>query len=161
MHVYLNEAAMSLPSLQHASQRESDRELRGRSRCGIECSLEMSRRLRVSRVRLGEAEFEEDEAQRPALLEDSGGGELVGRGRGGAGVHVGEAGGERRKQRQTVTRLGGPRCGDVIPRRRDVGPPADQVADALAGRAPASAVLGGLPASTRAALSRLADEVWA
>ena len=35
-----------------------------------------------------------DEAQRPAFLEDPGGGELVGRGRGGAGVHPGEAGGE-------------------------------------------------------------------
>ena len=34
-----------------------------------------------------------DEAQRPALLKDPGGGEFVGRGRGGAGVQAGEAGG--------------------------------------------------------------------
>ena len=37
------------------------------------------------------------------------------------------------------------------------GPPAAQVTDALAGRAPRSAVLGDLPASTRTALSHLAD----
>jgi len=37
------------------------------------------------------------------------------------------------------------------------GPPAAQVADALAGRPPAAAVLGDLPASTRTALSHLAD----
>jgi uncharacterized protein (TIGR03083 family) len=37
------------------------------------------------------------------------------------------------------------------------GPPAAQVTDALAGRAPTSAVLGDLPASTRTALSHLAD----
>lgn len=37
------------------------------------------------------------------------------------------------------------------------GPPAAEVADALAGRAPISAALGDLPASSRAALSRMAD----
>jgi len=37
------------------------------------------------------------------------------------------------------------------------GPPAAQVTDALAGRPPAAAVLGDLPASSRTALSRLAD----
>jgi uncharacterized protein (TIGR03083 family) len=37
------------------------------------------------------------------------------------------------------------------------GPPAAQVTDALAGRAPTSAVLGHLPANSRAALSHLAD----
>ena len=37
------------------------------------------------------------------------------------------------------------------------GPPAAQVTDALAGRAPTAAVLGDLPASSRAALSHLAD----
>src|SRR5215472_19365898 len=37
------------------------------------------------------------------------------------------------------------------------GPPAAQVTDALAGRPPAAAVLGDLPASTRTALSHLAD----
>ena len=37
------------------------------------------------------------------------------------------------------------------------GPPAAQVTDALAGHAPTSAVLGDLPASTRTALSHLAD----
>jgi uncharacterized protein (TIGR03083 family) len=37
------------------------------------------------------------------------------------------------------------------------GPPAAQVTDALAGRAPVAAVLGDLPASSRAALSRMAD----
>jgi uncharacterized protein (TIGR03083 family) len=37
------------------------------------------------------------------------------------------------------------------------GPPAAEAADALAGRAQTAAVLGGLPASSRAALSRLAD----
>jgi uncharacterized protein (TIGR03083 family) len=37
------------------------------------------------------------------------------------------------------------------------GPPAAEVADALAGRSPVAAALGELPASSRAALSRLAD----
>ena len=37
------------------------------------------------------------------------------------------------------------------------GPPAAEVADALAGRSPAATVLGDLPASSRAALSRVAD----
>ena len=37
------------------------------------------------------------------------------------------------------------------------GPPAARVADALAGRSPVDAVLGDLPANSRAALSRLAD----
>jgi hypothetical protein len=36
------------------------------------------------------------------------------------------------------------------------GPPAAQVTDALAGRPPAAAVLGDLPASSRTALSHLA-----
>jgi hypothetical protein len=35
-----------------------------------------------------------DEAQRPAFFEDPGGGEFVCRGRGGAGVQPGEAGGQ-------------------------------------------------------------------
>ena len=38
-----------------------------------------------------------------------------------------------------------------------VGPPAAQVADALAGRAPVTAVLDDLPASSRAALLHMAD----
>jgi uncharacterized protein (TIGR03083 family) len=37
------------------------------------------------------------------------------------------------------------------------GPPAPQVTDALAGRAPVATVLGGLPANSRTALSRMAD----
>ena len=37
------------------------------------------------------------------------------------------------------------------------GPLAAEVADALAGRSPVAAVLGDLPANSRAALSRLAD----
>ena len=37
------------------------------------------------------------------------------------------------------------------------GPPVAEVADALAGRPPAAAVLGHMPSSSRAALSRLAD----
>lgn len=37
------------------------------------------------------------------------------------------------------------------------GPPADQVTDALAGRAQTAAVLGGLPANSRAALSHFAE----
>jgi uncharacterized protein (TIGR03083 family) len=37
------------------------------------------------------------------------------------------------------------------------GPPAAQVTDALAGRAPIPAILGDLPASSRAALSRMAE----
>jgi hypothetical protein len=37
------------------------------------------------------------------------------------------------------------------------GPPVAEIADALAGRPAAAAVLGGLPASSRAALSRMAD----
>ncbi len=45
----------------------------------------------------------------------------------------------------------------TVTRVTTAGPPAAQVADALAGRAPAAAVLGDLPASTRAALSHLAD----
>jgi hypothetical protein len=37
------------------------------------------------------------------------------------------------------------------------GPPAAEVTDALAGRPPDAAVLADLPASSRAALSRMAD----
>jgi hypothetical protein len=37
------------------------------------------------------------------------------------------------------------------------GPLVAEIADALAGRPPAAALLGGLPASSRAALSRMAD----
>jgi hypothetical protein len=42
-------------------------------------------------------------------------------------------------------------------RQQTPGPCAAEVADALAGRAHPAAVLGGLPASTRAALLHLAD----
>jgi uncharacterized protein (TIGR03083 family) len=45
----------------------------------------------------------------------------------------------------------------TVARVTTAGPPAAQVTDALAGRAPAAAVLGDLPSSTRAALSHLAD----
>jgi uncharacterized protein (TIGR03083 family) len=45
----------------------------------------------------------------------------------------------------------------AVTRATAAGLPAAQVADALAGRAPIPAVLGDLPASSRAALSRLAD----
>jgi uncharacterized protein (TIGR03083 family) len=45
----------------------------------------------------------------------------------------------------------------TVTRVATAGPPAAQVTDALAGRAPAAAVLGDLPASSRAALSHLAD----
>jgi uncharacterized protein (TIGR03083 family) len=45
----------------------------------------------------------------------------------------------------------------TVTRVATAGPPAAQVTDALAGRAPTSAVLGDLPASTRTALSHLAD----
>jgi len=45
----------------------------------------------------------------------------------------------------------------TITRITTAGPPAAEVADALAGRAPVAAVLGGLPASSRAALSGMAD----
>jgi len=45
----------------------------------------------------------------------------------------------------------------TVTRATIAGPPADQVADALAGRAPVPVVLGDLPASSRAALSRMAD----
>jgi hypothetical protein len=45
----------------------------------------------------------------------------------------------------------------TVTRATTAGPPAAQVADALAGRAPIPAVLGDLPASSRAALSRMAD----
>jgi len=44
----------------------------------------------------------------------------------------------------------------TVTRVATAGPPAAQVTDALAGRAPV-AVLGDLPSSTRAALSHLAD----
>jgi uncharacterized protein (TIGR03083 family) len=42
-------------------------------------------------------------------------------------------------------------------RATTAGLPAAEITDALAGRAPAAAVLGDLPASSRAALSRMAD----
>jgi uncharacterized protein (TIGR03083 family) len=45
----------------------------------------------------------------------------------------------------------------TVTRVTTAGPPAAEVADALAGRSPVAAVLGGLSASSRAALSRLAD----
>jgi uncharacterized protein (TIGR03083 family) len=45
----------------------------------------------------------------------------------------------------------------TVTRAATAGPPATQVTDALAGRVPTSAVLGDLPASTRTALSHLAD----
>jgi uncharacterized protein (TIGR03083 family) len=45
----------------------------------------------------------------------------------------------------------------TVTRATTAGPPAAQVADALAGRAPIQAVLGDLPAASRAALSRMAD----
>jgi hypothetical protein len=45
----------------------------------------------------------------------------------------------------------------TVTRVATAGPPAAQLTDALAGRAPAAAVLGDLPSSTRAALSHLAD----
>ena len=51
-------------------------------------------------------------------------------------------------------------CGAVtltVSRQHTPGPRAAQVTDALAGRAPAAHVLGELPASTRTALSQLAD----
>ena len=44
----------------------------------------------------------------------------------------------------------------TVTRMTTTGPPAAVVADALAGRSPATAVLGDVPASTRAALSHLA-----
>jgi len=45
----------------------------------------------------------------------------------------------------------------TVTRVATAGPPAAQVTDALAGRAPTSAVLSDLPARSRAALSHLAD----
>jgi uncharacterized protein (TIGR03083 family) len=45
----------------------------------------------------------------------------------------------------------------TVTRVTTAGPPAAEVADALAGRAPAATVLGDLPASSRATLSRMAD----
>jgi hypothetical protein len=45
----------------------------------------------------------------------------------------------------------------TVTRMTTAGPPAAEVADALAGRAPGAAVLGGLPASSYAALSGMAD----
>ncbi len=45
----------------------------------------------------------------------------------------------------------------TVTRVTTAGPPAAQVADALAGRSPVAAVLGGLPASSRTALARMAD----
>ncbi len=45
----------------------------------------------------------------------------------------------------------------TVTREITAGPPAAQVADALAGRAPIPAVLGDLPTGPRAALSRMAD----
>ena len=45
----------------------------------------------------------------------------------------------------------------AVTRMTTAGPPAAEVADALAGRAPVAAVLGHLPASSRIALSGMAD----
>jgi len=45
----------------------------------------------------------------------------------------------------------------TVTREVIAGPPAAQLTDALAGRAPVAAVLGDLTSSTRAALSHLAD----
>ena len=45
----------------------------------------------------------------------------------------------------------------TVSREHAAGPPAAEVTDALAGRAPAAAVLSALPASTRTALSHLAE----
>jgi hypothetical protein len=44
----------------------------------------------------------------------------------------------------------------TVTRMATTGPPAAEVTDALAGRPPAAAVLGDLPASARTALSHLA-----
>ena len=57
---HLQRLPVAAADLQHASQRESDRDLGGRGRRDVECGLQVSGRLRVSRVRLGEAEFEQD-----------------------------------------------------------------------------------------------------
>jgi hypothetical protein len=51
-------------------------------------------------------------------------------------------------------------CGGVtlsVNRLTTAGPPAAEVADALAGRSQIAAVLGDLPANSRAALSRMAN----
>ena len=45
----------------------------------------------------------------------------------------------------------------TVTRVTTAGPPAAEVTDALAGRPPAAAVLGDLPASSRAALLRMAE----
>jgi uncharacterized protein (TIGR03083 family) len=45
----------------------------------------------------------------------------------------------------------------TVTRVTTAGPPAAEVVDALAGRSPAATVLGDLPASSRATLSRMAD----
>jgi len=45
----------------------------------------------------------------------------------------------------------------TVSREHAAGPPAAEVTDAFAGRAPAAAVLAALPGSTRTALSHLAD----
>ena len=45
----------------------------------------------------------------------------------------------------------------TVTRVTTAGPPAAEVADALAGRAPVDAVLGDLSASSRVALSGMAD----
>jgi hypothetical protein len=45
----------------------------------------------------------------------------------------------------------------TVTRAATAGPPAAEVADALAGRPPAAAVLGDLPARSRTALLHMAD----
>jgi len=45
----------------------------------------------------------------------------------------------------------------TVTRATTAGPPAAEVTDALAGRSPAATLLGDLPASSRAALWRMAD----
>ena len=47
---HLQRLAVAALDLEHASQRERDRDLSSHVGCGVECRLEISRRLRVPRV---------------------------------------------------------------------------------------------------------------
>ena len=62
---HLQRLPVAAVDLQHASQREGDGDLSGYLRCRGECRFEMIRRLRVSRIRLGEAELEQDVGAEP------------------------------------------------------------------------------------------------
>ena len=67
-----------------------------------------------------------DEAQRPARLEDPGGGQLVGRNRGGAAIYAGEPGG---KPKVSLAQHGRRRCQRASRRGQAAQPLHDRLRD--------------------------------